>query len=193
MSTEYETIINTVVRPVDASLSTIAYTSLSVTTNLETAALSRSGLAVSTFAGVITTSLTPGAITSSFTPSSPTSPSTSGSRSQGLTTGAAAGVGVGATLGVLLIVALVGWIFWRRRRRAKATITGTRSKVDDPFGDGAVQPVMEKDGEERFEAGNTRQVAEAPGERDHVEAGGAEVAELDAAEKPAPVEDKEKT
>ena len=37
----------------------------------------------------------------------------------GLSTGAVAGVGVGAALGGILLAAVVGWLWWRRARRAR--------------------------------------------------------------------------
>lgn len=194
MSTSYETIVssqlvtNTFVRPVtlEGGASTSDLTSITTTNTLWTATISGSATPnsyVAPLSGQVTTTIR-------FSPSQSSSPTDAGS--SGLTTGAAVGVGIGATLGVLLIGAIIGWFFWRRRRRAKTITVGTRSKVEDPFADGAVPPAIEKDGVEKFEADDSRRVAEAPGERDHVEAGGGELAELEANGKPDAGQDQEK-
>ena len=52
-------------------------------------------------------------------PSDPAAATETKSRDQGLTAGAKAGIGVGATLGTLLLVAIGLAIFWLRKKRRK--------------------------------------------------------------------------
>lgn len=79
--------------------------------------------ATQTGAGVATTVMSGSQVT--VTPSSTSSP-TSGSKS-GLSSGAAAGIGVGVSLGVVIIAAIVGFLFWSKRRR------GRKSSVSQPL------------------------------------------------------------
>lgn len=180
MSTSFETIISsqlviqTVVQPAtslgDGPSLTRTDVDMSISTTVTASLATPTGTSVS-FGGP----------TATVRLSSATSPSVSGSRPQSLSIGAAVGIGVGATLAAVLILMIAGWAFrWRRRKRKKTTTTTNTSAVGDLFADGVVSPVMEKDGQEKFEAGTSSQVAEAPNERDHIEAGGRELVELEA-------------
>lgn len=59
------------------------------------------------------------ALSSSPSSSSPAADSDSSSSGGGLTAGAAAGIAVGATLGVIALIAGLAFVWWRRRRAKK--------------------------------------------------------------------------
>jgi hypothetical protein len=58
-------------------------------------------------------------LTAPYTVSSSPTPRPTNTPPQGLSTGGIAGIGIGATIGGLIIVALMGWFIWRRLRGAK--------------------------------------------------------------------------
>ncbi|KAK3718000.1 hypothetical protein LTR37_005426 [Vermiconidia calcicola] len=93
------------------------------------------------------------------TPSSPTSTGsstsntdsglspTSGSDDGGLSTGAAAGIGVGAALGAILVVALIVWAIFARRKKTKKPSEGAWDAPPSQW-----QAVEKRD--DTYEAGN---------------------------------------
>ena len=58
-------------------------------------------------------------LTASYTVSSSQTPGPTNTPPQGLSTGSAAEIGAGATIGGLTIVALMGWFIWRRLQGGK--------------------------------------------------------------------------
>ena len=160
-------------QPTGTSLSS---TSTTRTTNTppDTSATLRSSTAASTLSPAISTSNTPSSSTNEGGISSTTS--TSKQSEDSLDTGAAVGIGVGATLGVVALV-LAAWILWRRKKKTKARRSSDLGAEAEAV---SVQPSKpEKDGVERFEAPNTGRMPEA-GDNARAELeGGYQAAELD--------------
>ncbi|KAF7185667.1 hypothetical protein HII31_13008 [Pseudocercospora fuligena] len=67
----------------------------------------------------LSTTATPGASVSSGT--APTATNPEPEPGPGLSTGAKAGIGVGAAIGALLVIGIVIFVLWRKRRQRKAT------------------------------------------------------------------------
>ena len=139
-------------------------TALTASTALPTTTLATDG--TSTLATMISDGSVPTAAPSSSTRVEDTSSATPAPTQQGddsLNTGAAAGIGVGATLGVVALIVIGIWMLRRRRRKGPKTPGGS----DGPDGHATAVPTLfpkaEKDGLERFEAPDTGRPAEADG------------------------------
>lgn len=83
------------------------------------------------------------------------------SNHKGLNTGAAVGIGIGATLGVVALILVGLWMLWRKRRRSNTAKgasekreAGTSSGEDDSDVEVEYARPM-KDGDEKYEAEDT--------------------------------------
>jgi hypothetical protein len=81
------------------------------------------------------TTATTGSAVNDNSPPPDTSSVPVASEQGGLPAGTAAGIGVGAGFGVILIVAALGWLWWKRVRRtpAEATWAETQTLKEEPF------------------------------------------------------------
>lgn len=100
--------------------------------------------------------------------------------SGGFSTGAIAGTAAGVAVVVLAALAVLWWYIRRRRRRSRQPSASTRDGVGETAGVDVLPLRTEKDGDERFEIGDTAKPNEAGGTSIAELDGGWQAAEVDA-------------
>ncbi|KAL2817769.1 hypothetical protein BDW59DRAFT_152460 [Aspergillus cavernicola] len=122
-------------------------------------------------ASTTTASLATSASISSTTSSSSTSRPTSTSQNPPLSTGAKAGIGIGAALVVITLLLLGFWLYRRRNRKKRGAPTSAAEGYQKPELDGQTvkSPVEEADGPQIFEADGGNAIKQKSPPQDPVE------------------------